>query len=89
MFFDLTEPDIDNSQFVREDCLASAYSERKEELPHNDPQSKLSGFTMISFVDSDHAGELTTRQSRTGFIIFINSSPIYWFLKRQTSVETS
>ena len=33
---------------------------------------------MRSFVDSDHAGELTTRQSLTGFIIFLNSSPIYW-----------
>ena len=30
-----------------------------------------------------------TRQSRTGFIIYLNSSPIYWYSKRQNSVETS
>ena len=88
MFFDLTEPDIDNSQFVREDCLASAYSERKEELPPNAPQPNRIGFTMRALVYSDHAGELTTRQSQIGFIIFLNSDLIYWFLKRHTSVET-
>ena len=38
---------------------------------------------------SDHSGELTTRRSRTGFIIYPNSAPIYWFSKRQGSVETS
>ena len=44
---------------------------------------------MRAFVDSDHAGDLTTRRSRTGYIVFLNSAPIYWFSKQQTSVETS
>jgi len=44
---------------------------------------------LVAFVDSDHAGELTTRRSRTGYIVFLNSAPIYWFSKRQTCVETS
>ena len=43
---------------------------------------------MRVFVDSDHAGELTTHQSRTGFLVFLNSAPLYWFSKLQTSVET-
>ena len=30
MIFDLIEPDIDDSQFVREDWSDSAYGERKE-----------------------------------------------------------
>ena len=88
MVFYPTDPEIDDSQFVCEDFLASAYGEFKEELPPNATQPKGIGFTMRVFVDSDHAGELTTRRSRTGFIIFLNSSPIYWFLKCQTSVET-
>ena len=89
MVFDPSEPDIDESQFTREDWSASAYGECKEEIPPNMPEPKGVGFTMRAFVDSDHAGELTTRRSRTGFIIFLNSAPIYWFSKRQTSVETS
>ena len=34
------------------------------------------GFTMRTFVDSDHAGDVTTRRSRTGFIIFLNRSKL-------------
>ena len=89
MIFDPTYPDIENSQFVCEDCSDSAYGEFKEELTPNDPQPKIIVFTMREFVDSDHAGELTTRQSQTGFVIFLNSALIYWFSKRQTSVEMS
>ena len=44
---------------------------------------------MRAFVDSDHAGDTATRRSRTGYIIFLNSAPIYWFSKKQTCVETS
>ena len=51
-----TEPDIDDSHSVRENWSVSAYGECKEELPPNDPQSKVIGFTMRSFIDSDHAG---------------------------------
>jgi hypothetical protein len=44
---------------------------------------------MRIFVDSDHAGDLVTRQSRTGFVVFLNCAPIYWSSKKQTSCETS
>ena len=45
--------------------------------------------TMRVFVDADHAGDLITRRSRTGFIVFLNGAPIYWSSKKQTSCETS
>jgi hypothetical protein len=44
---------------------------------------------MRIFVDSDHAGDLVTRRSRTGFVVFLNCAPIYWSLKKQTSCKTS
>ena len=62
MVLDPIEPTIDNSQFICEDWSASVYGECKEELPPNAPQPKGIGFTMRAFVDSDHAGELTTRR---------------------------
>ena len=46
-------------------------------------------FTCRVYVDSDHAGDQVTRRSRTGFIVFLNSAPIYWSSKKQTSCETS
>ena len=91
MVFDPTEPDIDPSQFPTQDWSASAYGECKEDIPPNAPNSRGLGFTSRAFVDSDHAGDtVTTRRSRTGFIIFLNSAPIYWFSKKQGSgIETS
>ena len=56
MVFDPKEPDIDDSQFVCDNWLASAYIEFKEELPTNAPQPKGIGFTMRAFIASDHAG---------------------------------
>ena len=89
MVFDPTEPDLDLSQFPKEDWSASAYGECKEELPTNAPEPRGNGFTMRAFVDSDHAGDTVTRRSRTGFIIFLNSAPIFWYSKKQGSIETS
>jgi len=89
MVFDPTEPDIDKSCFVREDWSAAAYGECTEELPPNMTEARGVGMTMRAFVDSEHAGDITMRRSRTGFNIFLNSAPIYWFSKKQTSVETS
>ena len=47
------------------------------------------GFMMRAFVDSDHIGDMITRRSRTGFVIFLNNAPIYWYSKKQGSCETS
>jgi hypothetical protein len=89
MVFDPSVPDIDESKFIRDDWTAAAYGECREELPSNMPKPRGVAFTLRAFVDSDHAGDVATRRSRTGFVIFLNSAPIYWFSKKQTSVETS
>jgi hypothetical protein len=44
---------------------------------------------MQVFVDADHAGDLITCCSRTGFIVFLNGAPTNWSLKKQTSCEMS
>jgi len=44
---------------------------------------------MTAFVDSDHAGNLATRRSQTGILIFLNKAPIVWYSKRQNTVESS
>ncbi len=53
------------------------------------PASHGQSMNMRVFVDADHAGDLVTRRSRTGFIVFLNAAPIYWTSKKQTSCETS
>lgn len=44
---------------------------------------------MIAWVDSEHVGDKVTCCSRMGFLMYIQSLIIYWFSKKQGSVETS
>lgn len=91
MVFDPTPVEVDRGQFERQDWSYSAYGHESltEELPPNMPAPRGQSMTMRVFVDADHAGDLITRRSRTGFIVFLNGAPIYWSSKRQNSCETS
>ena len=89
MMFDHTEPDIDTSAFQEEDWSSITYGEYKEEIPSNEPKPRGLGFTMRASADSDHAGDSLTRRSRTEFIVWLNSAPIYWYSKKQCLCETS
>ena len=42
-----------------------------------------------AFVDANHAGNVVTRRSHTGIILYVQNAPIMWFSKRQNTVETS
>ena len=65
------------------------YPDAKDNLPHDIPEPLGRGVNISCFVDADHAGNKITRRSHTGVIIFLNSSPIIWYSKRQNTVESS
>jgi len=90
MVFDPSEPEIDRSLFVRQDWSATVCGDSlKEELPANMLESRGHGFIMSAYVDGDHAGDVATRKSRTGFLVFLNSALIFWMPEKQTGIETS
>ena len=89
MVFDPTPPSINESHFEKQDWRYTPYGTAKEILPPNMPLPKGLGFTISSYVDSDHAGDSITRRSRTGFIVYLNRAPIFWFSKKQGGIETS
>jgi hypothetical protein len=89
MVFDPSEPTIEETSFEREDWKHTVYGNCSEEIPPNAKPPRGYGFKIRAFVDSDHAGDSVTRRSRTGFIIYLNSAPIYWTSKKQGSIETS
>ena len=90
MVFDPTPVEFDRSVFDQDwTFLSYACEELREELPPNMPKPLGSSMTMRVFVDSDLAGCQLTRRSRTGFVVFLNGAPIYWFSKKQTACETS
>jgi hypothetical protein len=39
------------------------------------------------FVDANHAGNVITRRSHTGILLFVQNAPILWFSKKQNTVE--
>ena len=91
MVFDPSDPVVDESKFQRMDWTSSKFGHvyGKQELPPNMPEPSGLGFTLRAKVDADHASDTVTRRSRTGFLVYINSALVYWFSKKQTSIESS
>jgi hypothetical protein len=88
ILFDESEPNIDERRFKKVDW-SDIYGVVQEELPPGMPIPLGTPVSMHCFVDADHAGNLATRRSHTGIIIFLNMSPIIWYSKRQNTVESS
>ena len=53
------------------------------------PEPRGHGFIMRTKVDADHVSDTVSRRSRTGFLIYLNCALVYWWSKKQTSVEFS
>lgn len=60
-----------------------------EELPPRMPVARGLPVKISCYVDANHAGNMITRRSQTGFLIFINNAPIIWYSKRQNTIESS
>jgi hypothetical protein len=65
------------------------YGDVTEELPLIMPKPRGQPVVVSCFVDANHAGNVITRQSHTGILIYEQNAPIVWFLKRQNTVECS
>jgi hypothetical protein len=65
------------------------YWDEKEAIPPNAPVPLGEPVQMTVFVDADHAGNLMTRRSRMGVLVYLNRSPILWYTKQQSTVEMS
>ena len=83
-----TYTDINMSQFENQDWYQKIYGELIEVIPPNARLACSRDICMTVWVDSDHAGEAITHQSRMGYLIFLNGSPICWFSKKIPSIET-
>ena len=91
LVYDPSDPCVEESDFERRDWASSEFGhvEGKEELPPNMPEPRGMGFVMRAKVDADHASDTVTRRSRTGFLVYLNCAPVYWWSKKQNSVESS
>ena len=62
------------------------YGDGVQELLPDMPEPLCEAINVTAFVDSNHAGNLVTRQSQTGFC---NQAPITWYSKKQNTVKAS
>jgi hypothetical protein len=91
LVLDPSDPVIDKDAFVRRDWTTSEFGhlQGKEEVPANMPMPRGQTFVIWAKVDADHASDTVSRRSRTGFLVWLNCSLVYWMSKKQTSVESS
>jgi hypothetical protein len=86
--FDYTTRDWSNKEWMVYDWFAQ-YPEAKDELPPHMPIALGKPVQINFFSDASFATDLSNRHSQSGIIIFLNSTPIRWFSKRQNTIETS
>ena len=91
LVYDPSDPVIDESLYEAKDWASSEFGhlDGKEEIPPNMPEPRGMGFIVSAKVDADHASDSVTRRSRTGYLVWVNSSLVYFMSKKQTTVETS
>ena len=91
LVYNLTVPDYDMSKFKKMDWASSEFGhvQGKEVLFGNMPEPQGQGFTISAKVNADHSSDTITRRSCTGFIVYLNLTLVYWFSKKQNSVELS
>ena len=85
--FDPTYPTINYDSFPANDW-EQFYGNTTKDLPHDMPEPLGREMIITVYVDADLAGNKLTRRSRTGFIIFLNQAPVYWYSKKQGCIET-
>jgi len=89
LVLDLSKPKLDESVFCSDVDWKDFYGDVEEELPPSMPKPRGRSIQISAFVDVAHTGNLVTRRSHTGILIFLNNALISWYSKQQNTVETS
>ena len=86
MVFDPTPID---HEVEKEHDWSDFYKDYEECTPDDMPEPRGNPVQMTCFEDSDHAGDVVSRRSRTGVLIVLGMAPILWYSKKQGSIESS
>ena len=89
LVYDPSDPVVKH-EFEQRDWMVSEFGHLQgvEVVPPNMPEPRGMGFVMRAKVDADHAADTVMRRSRMGFLVYLNSGPVYWWSKKQTGVES-
>ena len=79
----------ESSPSERQQIMKKLYPDSDDPDPPRKPIPRGKSVQITVFCDANHAGNILTRRSQTGIIIYLNMTPILWISKRQNTVESS
>jgi hypothetical protein len=82
-------PDYSSIPVKIYDWECTCYADAKEEIPIGAPKPKGKAVTMTTFFDANLYHDLISGKSVTGVLHMFNQTPIDWFSKLQSTVETA
>jgi Reverse transcriptase (RNA-dependent DNA polymerase) len=83
------EPDLSGQPDPLYDWSYSVYGEGSEHLPYDVPEA-LGKYVMLThYVDANLYHDMLTGRFVTGILHFLNKTPMDWFSKKQSTVETA
>ena len=85
----INEPDFSQLQDLIYDWTYSVYGNGKELLPHDAPKALGNYVLLTHYVDANLYHDMLTGKSVTGILHFCNQTPIDWYSKKQSTVETA
>jgi len=89
VIFDARTPKFDMDHCRINEDWKEFYPDAAELLSPRQPPPRGKPVVVSCFCDANHAGNVITRRSHTGILIYVNNAPIMWYSKRQNTVESS
>jgi Reverse transcriptase (RNA-dependent DNA polymerase) len=83
------EPDFSDLPVPTHDWADSTYGLVDEDIPKDLPSPLGKPVVTVSYVDANLMHDLTTGRSVTGILHFLNATPIDWYSKKMSTVETA
>ena len=89
IFYRTGEPDYTYLPENRFEWLHTVYGNVRELLARDCPEPLGKTVVLTHYVDANLYHDFTTGRALTGVLHLLNGTPIYWFSKRQATVETA
>ena len=89
LVFDTNYLEVEDVEFIESALWTEMYPGAEEEMPHDQPVPKMKEVEITAYFDASLGCDMLTGRSVTGVLLFLNSTILKWYSKRQNTVETS
>ena len=82
-------PDLEDLDFQEYDWSRTVYADAYEEYPANLPVARGKPVQQLTYVDANLYHDMLSGKSVTALLHLLNQTPIDWYSKKQSTVETA